>query len=133
MDAIEKKARELLAESCEKCGMPSLAWEFRSGFHDESVAMFAVVAAFTPPEGYVLVPVEPTQEMRDAMESMKAPHALLRTGVFLPEFRERYAAMLAARPDHIAHDRKMVSSSPDHSEYSIDMVATHPEVRDGSG
>lgn len=51
------------------------------------------------PEGYVLVPVEPTSAMQDAVESMKLPHALLRTGVRLADFRERYAAMLAACPE----------------------------------
>lgn len=56
-------------------------------------------AALTPPEGYVLVPVKPTEAMVDAVESIKMPHALLRTSVRLADFDQRYSSMLAARPE----------------------------------
>ncbi len=69
------------------------------GERDLPALLREAAAALTPPEGWVLVPVEPTEAMKDAVESMKMPHALLRTGVRIADFHERYAAMLAARPD----------------------------------
>lgn len=65
MTDIEKRARELLAEACERQLMPVAAEEVRSGSRDGIPAMQAIVAALTPAEGFVLVPVEPTQEMVD--------------------------------------------------------------------
>lgn len=50
------------------------------------------IAALTPPEGYVLVPVEPTEAMQIAVE--KANPWLIRY-----EAPEIWAAMLAARPE----------------------------------
>lgn len=47
MDAIERRARELLAKIA---GLPLRASD------DEVIAL--IVAALTPPEGYVLVPAE---------------------------------------------------------------------------
>lgn len=49
-------------------------------------------AALTPPEGFVLVPVESTEEMQIAVE--KANPWLIRY-----EVPEIWAAMLAARPE----------------------------------
>lgn len=95
---VEQRARELLAAEYEKAEMEGVAAAVRIGSHDNDPEFLAIIAALTPPEGYVLVPRIPTPEMQDAVESMKLPHALLRTGVRLADFRERYAAMLVARP-----------------------------------
>ncbi len=103
MDAIEKRARELLAKAYEADGMGGRAGVIRNPTQymekPDRRTLGCIIAALTPPEGYVLVPVEPTSAMQDVVESMKLPHALLRTGVPLADFRERYAAMLAARPE----------------------------------
>lgn len=62
MDAIEKRARELLAAEYERSGYGGSAEGIRSGddcAHDlEDASIRAIVAALTPPEGYVLVPVD---------------------------------------------------------------------------
>ncbi len=64
MNLIEKRARELL-----------LAQYLAAGYKDgdplavsdaNAVAIKAIIAALTPPEGYVLVPVEPTTAMMEA-------------------------------------------------------------------
>lgn len=55
MDAIEKRARELLAVEYEKFDLPSTAAGARAGAYDLNPSMRAMVAALTPPEGYVLV------------------------------------------------------------------------------
>lgn len=55
MDAIEKRARELLVVEYERFDLPSTAAGAREGAYDLNPSMRAVVAALTPPEGYVLV------------------------------------------------------------------------------
>lgn len=52
MSAIEQRAREILAAERKK--------------DLSGCAIRAIVAALTPPEGYVLVPVDPTEAMRNA-------------------------------------------------------------------
>ncbi|WP_313178959.1 hypothetical protein [Stenotrophomonas sp.] len=86
MDAIEKRARELLAQAfgCEPEEL--LPVEVRA-----VRAVLAYHAALTPPEGYVLVPVEPTVEMLCEIQLVANF-----TGDAL---RARYAAMLAACPE----------------------------------
>ncbi|MEN5338933.1 hypothetical protein ABE583_02925 [Stenotrophomonas sp. TWI143] len=100
MNDIEKRARELLAAEMERSGRKGTANKIRQGrpamFREE---LRALIAALTPPEGYVLVPVRPTDAMKDAVESIKMPHAYLRTGIRIADFHERYSAMLCARPE----------------------------------
>lgn len=61
-----------------------------------SLAWEAWTAALTPPEGYVLVPVEPTSEMVKA--GLNAPFCgHPETGG--PSLTGMWAAMLAARPE----------------------------------
>lgn len=79
MDAIEKRARELLAEIA---NLPLRASD------DEVVAL--IIAALKPPEGFVLVPVVPTPEIELAIVDWLEGRAP--TG-------DCYAAILAARPE----------------------------------
>lgn len=71
MDAIEKRARELLAAEYELSGYGGSAEGIRSGddcAHDlEDASIRAIIAALTPPEGYILAPVGPTYEMVKAL------------------------------------------------------------------
>lgn len=97
MSEIERRALEVLLSQY-------LAAGYRPGDPvavsvANAVAIKAIAAALTPPKGYVLVPVRPTEAMVDAVESIKMPHAYLRTGVRIADFNERYSAMLAARPE----------------------------------
>ncbi|MBD3825613.1 MULTISPECIES: hypothetical protein [unclassified Stenotrophomonas] len=95
MSEIEKRARELLAAEYERFDLPSTAAGVRDGGYDLSPSMRALVAALTPPEGYALVPVEPTPEMLQAA----AFGVARKTGQkFNPMMSAGYAAMLAARP-----------------------------------
>lgn len=74
MSSIEQRARELLAAEYEADGCMQLARMIRSGdvtdpdFGSVKImrSMRAITAALTPPEGYVLVPVEPPEAMGDA-------------------------------------------------------------------
>ncbi|HGM6719884.1 TPA: hypothetical protein ACKQC2_000704 [Stenotrophomonas maltophilia] len=109
MDAIEKRAQELLAHVHEQAGWPGCAKEIMIGVHKfdilHDLAIAAIAAALTPPDGYVLVPVEPTEEMVEAIctehgsggwpqgYSCYAQH-LRREHAF-----EGYRAMLSARPE----------------------------------
>lgn len=88
MSDIETRARELLAAEYERFDLPSTAAGVRDGGYDLSPSMRALVAALTPPEGYVLVPVEPTGRMIDA-------------GILAYDGKceSSYVAMLAARPE----------------------------------
>ena len=94
MDAIEKRARELLAAEYAKGQFRAYTAEIRDGttvaFDEEIRAIVAIITALTPPEGYVLVPVEPTETMRDVLLDM-----LTRCHTVT----ESYDALLAARPE----------------------------------
>lgn len=70
MDAIEKRARELLAAAYRATDYPPMVHESKDLMHGrldrrEKAALDAIIAALTPPEGYVLAPVE-LPDMRDA-------------------------------------------------------------------
>lgn len=98
MSDIEKRARELLAAEYEKGQFRAYGPEIRSGgagsTWDEEVR--AIIAALTPPEGYVLVPVELPVDMEVAfMEAWVGK----RRCVDDPEMQDAWAAALAARPE----------------------------------
>lgn len=94
MDAIEKRARELLAAEYAKGQFRAYAPEIRNGttvaFDEEIRAIVAIIAALAPPQGYVLVPTIPSLEMIQAAAHKRAFGA----GNF-----EIWSAMLAARPE----------------------------------
>lgn len=61
MDAIEKRARERLDTELRKLGLHEDAYHVGCGAdldRNDQAAINAIAAALTPPEGYVLVPVE---------------------------------------------------------------------------
>lgn len=61
MDAIEKRARALLDAELRKLGLHEDAHHVGCGAdldRNDQAAINAISAAITPPEGYVLVPVE---------------------------------------------------------------------------
>ncbi|HEL5052587.1 TPA: hypothetical protein UOA92_000343 [Stenotrophomonas maltophilia] len=69
MNDIEKRARDLLAAEYERSGYGGSAEGIRSGddcAHDlEDASVRALIVALTPPEGYVLVPVELVAAIED--------------------------------------------------------------------
>lgn len=79
MSEIERKARELLA-----------AEQDQHGRCQTSEALAAIKKALTPPEGYVLVPVEPTEEM------LKVGYSWMMGRIVM---RSLYDELLAARPE----------------------------------
>ncbi|WIA62287.1 hypothetical protein [Stenotrophomonas sp. BIO128-Bstrain] len=93
MSHIEKRARELLAAEYVKEGRAVSAQETMQGHdltaHAEYIALRAIIAALTPPEGYVLVPVEPTTEMLNSPYIDCGPRTAAIT----------WAGMLATRPE----------------------------------
>lgn len=96
MDAIEKRARELLAAAYEADGMGGRAGEIRNPAQymekPDRRALGCIIAALTPPDGYVLVPLEPTEALlnylcgRNLLDSSDE------------ELRAAYVELLAARP-----------------------------------
>lgn len=86
---VEQRARELLAQALR------IDVEFLKKYGDMpnmisySSALPAIVAALTPPEGYVLVPVQPTEAMLNEGYGWVDG-----TGLELA-----YMSMLAARPE----------------------------------
>lgn len=72
MSEIEQRARQMLAVEFDARDLVEPARELRSGASISSMepgfaaSVAAVIAALTPPEGFVLVPVEPTEAIGDA-------------------------------------------------------------------
>lgn len=79
MNAIEKRARQLL--------------EDMHLLRNEEVKLEVLIAALTPPEGFVMVPVEPTEAM------VKAVYPLHYFTYLGPELRENWRRMIDARPE----------------------------------
>lgn len=90
MDEIEQRARELLAAEFEKDGYHQTGGKARDGYWDDHPSIRAIIAALTPPEGYVLVPVEPTEEM------LKVGYSWMMGRIVM---RSLYDELLAARPE----------------------------------
>ncbi|MDT3454655.1 hypothetical protein ROV80_05280 [Stenotrophomonas pavanii] len=113
MDAIEKRTRELLAVEYEKFDLPGTAAVVRNGGYDLNPSMRALVAALTPPEepdqallvsmamlvyhGFGLL--TPEQKQCQLREMRKLWDEVVGRGYYSPDNRERYVAMLAARPE----------------------------------
>jgi len=77
MEAIEKRARELLARAYEADGMVGRAGVIRNPTQymekPDRRALGCIIASLTPAEGHVLVPAEPTEEMIAAAEEAHMP------------------------------------------------------------
>ncbi len=98
MDAIEKRALDQLAQLLQSGGFEG---ELRVG-REFGKALVAEIAALTPPEGYVLVPVEPTEAMVDraTWEEVGGHCSSCTAWAASPsDARRVWAAMLAARPE----------------------------------
>lgn len=93
MDAIEKRAREVLARMEKAKRNERGHWcDARAAVDSACDLLPAIIAALTPPEGYVLVPVELTDKMMDAAEGCW--HEWPATTWIIA-----WNAMLAARPE----------------------------------
>lgn len=95
---VEQRARELLASVTREMYPDDIAKRYvidklmadELDLISARAAVRALIAALTPPEGYVLVPVEPTKEMLDAGYGFEDGY---------PVDPDLYRAMLAARPE----------------------------------
>lgn len=101
MKDIEKRARELYAAALRANGMDFTAERVNdmaaSGAAGSIRATLdAIIAALTPPEGYVLVPVELTHEMYCAFVEQWFTKV---RAIDDTEMEDCYAALLAARPE----------------------------------
>lgn len=92
MDAIEKRARELLAQQVGPLEVGGVVNGSGDLFLAEVGVVQAIIAALTPAEGYVLVPMEPTAEMISAAWKYG-------DGDDAPDPVYSWRAMLAARPE----------------------------------
>lgn len=116
MNNIEKRARELLASCLDEWGHHREADNVREGEDLESYEFELRVirqllqfgfdtgsghsaAALTPPEGYVLVPVEPTEAMLDAEYGTAEIHDEYGEDRYVENPEAVWAAMIAARPE----------------------------------
>lgn len=106
MNDIERRAREQLAEGLRAAFPDDIARRqvIRQLLADEldyisaRVAVRVLAGAEAPPEGYVLVPLEPTQDMLDAARVAPLPAVLLDsiTARQNLQLRVQWQAMLAA-------------------------------------
>ncbi|MFB3130662.1 hypothetical protein [Stenotrophomonas maltophilia] len=100
MDSIEKRARELLAVVLHEMYPDDAGKRYvidkllvdELDLVSARGAIRALIAALTPPEGYVLVPVEPTAEMISAAWRYG-------DGDDAPDPVYSWRAMLTARPE----------------------------------
>lgn len=110
MSNIEKRARELLAKAYRATNYPPMVHESHSLMHGrqdrrERAALEAIIAALTAPDGYVLVPVEPTEAMIEAICTEHGSGGWPQGyGRYAQHIRrehagEGYRAALAARPE----------------------------------
>ncbi len=94
MSAIEQRARALLAKVHADAGWPGCAAEILDGAAtfdvDHGLAMAAIIAALTPPEGYVAAPEDPSLAMTVAGQLF---------GLTPNQACAVYQTMLAARPE----------------------------------
>lgn len=117
MDAIEKRARELLARAYEADGMVGRAGAIRNPTQymekPDRRALGCIIAALTPPDepdqallvsmamlvyhGFGLL--TPEQKQSQLREMRKLWDEVMGRGYYSPDTRERYVAMLAARPE----------------------------------
>ena len=98
MDAIEKRARKLLAAEYDRDSRHGMAGAVRRGKQMlglDDVAIRAIIAALTPPEGFVLVPVQPTEAMVAAAEEAYMPFGDMGFAISAA----LASAALAARPE----------------------------------
>lgn len=107
MEAIEKRAREIYAAQFPGDeGWSTREWIMRGEFGDDETIR-ALIAALTPPEGYVLVPVEPTEEeVRATNEAQQeffddnVQSQFFSSGHYMEEsIRHALRAVRAARPE----------------------------------
>lgn len=88
MDAIEKRALDQLAQLLQSGGFEG---ELRVG-REFGKALVAEIAALTPPEGYVLVPVVLPEPMLDALYRAEGD-------MNDADMQSLWADILAARPE----------------------------------
>ncbi|WP_019658963.1 hypothetical protein [Stenotrophomonas hibiscicola] len=100
MNEIEKRARELLAAEMERSGRKGTANKIRQGrpamFREE---LRAIITALTPPEGYVLVPVEPTEAMLRAGGWVEPPDSHGQEYIEKQGAAQCWKLMMNARPE----------------------------------
>lgn len=108
MSDIEKRARELLARLQKAKRNEAGHWcDARAAVDAACDTLPQIIAALTPPEGYVLVPVEPTTAMMEAAGRVVfqeagqqwSDSAGFAEGFVVETQRLCHAAMLAARPE----------------------------------
>lgn len=93
MDAIEKRARDLLAEGLVSLGWSDMSQDVRSGAASiEPHVLHALTAALTPPEGYVLVPSVLPEKMLDALYCAEGD-------MCDDDMQKLWKQLLAARPE----------------------------------
>ncbi|HFK2893413.1 TPA: hypothetical protein ACGY71_001322 [Stenotrophomonas maltophilia] len=95
MDAIEKRARELLDTELRKLGLHENAHHVGCGAEldrNDQAAINAIAAALTPPEGYVLVPSVLPEKMLDALYCAEGD-------MCDDDMQKLWKQLLAARPE----------------------------------
>ena len=116
MDAIEKRARALLDAELRKLGLHETAYHVGCGAdldRNDRAAINAIADALTPPDDpdqALLVSMamclrhgfgldSPEQQQSQLREMRKLWDEVMGRGYYSPDNRERYVAMLAARPE----------------------------------
>ncbi|HDS1132051.1 TPA: hypothetical protein ACGCGJ_000413 [Stenotrophomonas maltophilia] len=95
MDAIEKRARELLDAELRKLGLHEDAYHVGCGAgldRNDQAAINAIAATLTPPEGYVMVPSVLPEKMLDALYCAEGDMSD-------DDMQKLWQQLLAARPE----------------------------------
>ncbi len=102
MDEIEKRARQIYADQFPgDCGYETREW-IMEGKHGDAETIQAIICALTPKEGFVLVPVDPTDAMLDSPSDVEVGCPTWAGSQYCcnrSEARDIWGAMIAARPE----------------------------------
>lgn len=101
MSAIEQRARACFAEWHRQrgCSEQVIADCLNGQIQMPELAADLLRLALTPPEGFVLVPVYPTEAMLDAEHATAEIHNEWGEDLYVENAEAVWAAMLAARPE----------------------------------
>lgn len=95
-ESIEQRARELLAKVHAEAGWPGCEKEILQGAAtfdvDHGLAMAAIVAALTPPDGWVLMPAVLPEPMLDVLWRAEGD-------MKDEDMQSLWAELIAARPE----------------------------------
>lgn len=124
MDVIEKRARELLAAEYERDGREGMAESVRGGVNIlglDDVAIRAIIAALTPPEGFV--PERPVLVAATRIRKLASAATPMARAAYIKSAEMVEMAVIAARAEAPGSAELTVVSKAEADELSRRRVA----------